>query len=108
MVEYFRAKGGELQYNARLQEIQLGEDGNVTGFQLADGSTVTGDLYVSAMPGGLRISLCVHSLWPYPACSREPLLIIWSSFTWRLLTALQKKHRAPLAADLQLLYSMSE
>jgi 15-cis-phytoene desaturase len=51
IVDYFSAKGGELQYNARLQNILLGDDGSVTGFQLSDGRTITGDLYVSAMPG---------------------------------------------------------
>ena len=44
-------KGGELRCNSRLQKILLGSGGAVEGFQMADGSTVTGDLYVSAMPG---------------------------------------------------------
>ena len=51
MVDYFTGKGGELKYNSRLQKILLGNNGQVEGFQLANGSTVTGDLYVSAMPG---------------------------------------------------------
>ena len=38
-------------FNARLKEIQLdGATGQVTGFKLVDGRTVTGDVYVSAMP----------------------------------------------------------
>lgn len=53
MVDYFTGKGGSFRYNSRLQKFLLGNDGQVEGFQLADGSTVTGDLYVSAMPGGL-------------------------------------------------------
>ena len=53
MVDYFTGKGGSFRYNARLQKIQLGTDGKVEGFQLSDGSTVTGDLYISAMPGEL-------------------------------------------------------
>lgn len=53
MVDYFTGKGGSFRYNARLQKIQLGSDGKVEGFQLSDGSTVTGDLYLSAMPGEL-------------------------------------------------------
>jgi 15-cis-phytoene desaturase len=52
IVEYFKAKGGELQLNARLKEIVLNDDGTVKHFALADGREVTGDLYVSAMPGG--------------------------------------------------------
>ncbi len=38
-------------FNARLKEIQLDDaTGQVTGFKLVDGRTVTGDVYVSAMP----------------------------------------------------------
>lgn len=51
MVDYFTGKGGEFKYNSRLQKILLSKNGQVEGYQLADGSTVTGDLYVSAMPG---------------------------------------------------------
>ena len=52
MADYFRQRGGELRVNARLQNILLHpESGEVDGFRLTDGSTVRGDLYVSAMPG---------------------------------------------------------
>ena len=37
--------------NARLKEIELNDDDSVKCFRLADGSTLEGDLYVSAMPG---------------------------------------------------------
>ena len=37
--------------NARLKEIELNDDDSVKCFKLADGSTIEGDLYVSAMPG---------------------------------------------------------
>ncbi len=37
--------------NARLKEIELNPDDSVKCFGLADGSTIEGDLYVSAMPG---------------------------------------------------------
>ena len=57
LVEYFQARGGEVHLNKRLKEIELAEDGNVAGFRMADGSLVTGDLYVSAMPGGARMHL---------------------------------------------------
>eukprot|EP00891_Asterochloris_glomerata_P008447 jgi/Astpho2/8447/Aster-07632 len=50
MVDYFKQKGGELRFNARLKDIQLNNDGSVKCYRLADGSTVEGDLYVSAMP----------------------------------------------------------
>ena len=51
MVDYFVGRGGQLRTKSRLQKVLLGSGGDVEGFQLADGSTVTGDLYVSAMPG---------------------------------------------------------
>ena len=54
MVDYFRGRGGELRLNSRLQSIQLSEEGLVDGFRLTDGTTVRGDLYVSAMPGARR------------------------------------------------------
>ena len=43
--------GPGVVFNARLKEIQLDDaTGRVTGFKLVDGRTVTGDVYVSAMP----------------------------------------------------------
>jgi 15-cis-phytoene desaturase len=51
MVEPFSALGGEVQLNAHLQKIELNEDGTVKHYLLTDGSTVEGDIYVSAMPG---------------------------------------------------------
>jgi 15-cis-phytoene desaturase len=50
MVDYFTAKGGELQMNARLREIVLNPDGSVKELQMVNGDKVTGDLYISAMP----------------------------------------------------------
>ena len=44
---------GCCRYNARLKEIELNEDDSVKCFRMADGTTVEGDLYVSAMPGKL-------------------------------------------------------
>ena len=52
IVDYFTSRsGGELRMNARLQSIALAAGGAVDGFRLTDGTTVRGDLYVSAMPG---------------------------------------------------------
>lgn len=39
------------RYNARLKEIELNDDDSVKCFKMADGTTIEGDLYVSAMPG---------------------------------------------------------
>ena len=51
IAESFTAKGGSVRMSSRLQEILLDDDtGAVTGFKLVDGSVVTGDAYVSAMP----------------------------------------------------------
>jgi 15-cis-phytoene desaturase len=51
VVEPFSALGREVQLNARLQKIELNEDGTVKHYLLTDGSTVEGDISVSAMPG---------------------------------------------------------
>jgi 15-cis-phytoene desaturase len=53
MVDAFAAKGGSVRFNARVRGIELDDDGLVEGFRLTDGSLVTGDAYVSAMPGEL-------------------------------------------------------
>ena len=63
MAEYFAARGGELRLNARLQSILLDPEGAVDGFRLTDGSTVRGDLYVSAMPG-----MCTNTPCRAPTC----------------------------------------
>ncbi len=49
--------------NARLKEIELNDDDSVKRFRLADGSTLEGDLYVSAMPGKTHI------------CSTQPVTV---------------------------------
>ncbi len=49
--------------NARLKEIELNDDDSVKRFRLADGSTLEGDLYVSAMPGMMHI------------CSTQPVIV---------------------------------
>ena len=41
--------------NAKLKEIELNDDDSVKRFRMADGSTLEGDLYVSAMPGTIHI-----------------------------------------------------
>ncbi len=62
-MEYITARGGEVQLNSRLQEIELADDGNVAAFRLTDGRRMEGDLYISSMPGRygptmLRICAC--------------------------------------------------
>lgn len=44
--------------NARVKEIVLNEDGSVKELALTDGTSVTGDLYVSAMPVDIMKLLC--------------------------------------------------
>ena len=66
--------------NARLKEIELNDDDSVKRFRLADGSTLEGDLYVSAMPGKIYI------------CSTQPVstlvmaaisqVLMFSSAVW--------------------------
>jgi len=58
MVDHFTARGGEVRMNARVKEIVLNEDGSVKELALTDGTSVTGDLYVSAMPVDIMKLLC--------------------------------------------------
>ncbi|DBB16928.1 TPA: securin [Trebouxia sp. C0006] len=50
IVDHFTQRGGEIRMNAKLKEIELNDDDSVKRFRMADGSTLEGDLYVSAMP----------------------------------------------------------
>ena len=74
MVDYFVGRGGQLRTKSRLQKVLLGSGGNVEGFQLADGSTVTGDLYVSAMPGTALYTLHNTGMSACHVLSRLPQL----------------------------------
>ena len=49
LAEEIVSLGGELRMNASVKGILTG-DGKITGVTLADGSTVTGDYYISSMP----------------------------------------------------------
>ncbi|KXZ55966.1 hypothetical protein GPECTOR_2g1518 [Gonium pectorale] len=70
MVDHFQARGGELKMNARLQRIELNEDGSVKHFQLTNGEIVQGDLYMSAMPVDI-LKLLVPEPWrPMPYFSQ--------------------------------------
>lgn len=61
------------RYNARLKEIELNDDDSVKCFKMADGTTIEGDLYVSAMPGVLPQSQYVL-MFVLPGCQCMPLL----------------------------------
>eukprot|EP00890_Picochlorum_soloecismus_P004797 jgi/Picsp_1/5318/NSC_02679-R1_phytoene desaturase len=50
LVEYITARGGEVRMKQGLKSIELEEDGSVKQFDLLNGESITGDLYVSAMP----------------------------------------------------------
>ena len=68
LVDYITARGGEVQLNSRLQEIELAEDGAVTAFRLSDGRRVEGDLYISSMPGRFPLGLS-SCCWPPGCCA---------------------------------------
>lgn len=52
MVDYFTNKGGQVIMKSGVRKILLDEaTGAVTGYELLNGETITGDLYMSAMPG---------------------------------------------------------
>jgi 15-cis-phytoene desaturase len=50
MQAHIEARGGEVHINRPVKEILTNEDGTVAGLAMRDGSTVTADIYVSAMP----------------------------------------------------------
>jgi len=50
MANHIEARGGEVKINSPVKEILTNEDGTVAGLAMRDGSTVTADMYVSAMP----------------------------------------------------------
>lgn len=50
MVEYITARGGEVHMKKGLKTIELEADGSVKQYNLLDGTSIKGDLYVSAMP----------------------------------------------------------
>lgn len=75
IVQHFEAKGGELQYNKRLKQILVGEDGGVSGFELSDGTVAEGDLYVSAMSVDVVKKLIPDSWRPKPYFSKLDKLV---------------------------------
>jgi 15-cis-phytoene desaturase len=92
VVEHFSALGGEVRLNARLQKIELNEDGTVKHYLLTDGSTVQGDIYVSAMPVDI-VKLLVPEEWkPIPYFKKMDKLVgvpvinvhIWSVFDFQM------------------------
>lgn len=63
--------------NARLKEIELNDDDSVKCFRLADGSTIEGDLYVSAMPGMLLLfTALMHVQHPAVTFARESIPLL--------------------------------
>merc|ERR1711920_510205 len=50
MKKPIEARGGEVRLNAPLQEIVTDADGAIEGLRLRDGSLITADEYVSAVP----------------------------------------------------------
>ena len=64
MVEYIKARGGELHLSQRLKEIELAPDGTVAAYKMVDGSRIEADLYVSSMPGTVAVSSldCCHTI----------------------------------------------
>lgn len=65
LIDLLQRRGAEVRLNARVEEICYDASTNqVTGLALDDGSTITGDVYIAAMP--------VHSLRKtLPAALRE-------------------------------------
>ena len=50
MKAHIEARGGEVRTSAPVKEILTNADGSCAGLAMRDGSTITADMYVSAMP----------------------------------------------------------
>jgi len=50
MKAHIESRGGEVRVSTPVKEILTAEDGTVEGLAMRDGSTITADMYVSAMP----------------------------------------------------------
>merc|ERR1719238_609285 len=50
MKQHIEARGGEVRTSTPVKEILTNDDGTVAGLEMRDGSTITADYYVSAMP----------------------------------------------------------
>ena len=81
MVDYVKAKGGEVRTGVRLQRIELDSGGRVAGYRLSDGSLETADLYVSAMPGMAAITF-IDTVVSRLGC----MIICWCCMSDSLLT----------------------
>eukprot|EP00798_Chlamydomonas_sp_ICE-L_P012847 gene12847-16094_t len=50
LVDHFTQRGGEVIMESRIKNIALNDDGSVKCYNLTNGKSVEGDLYISAMP----------------------------------------------------------
>mmetsp|Transcript_8080 Transcript_8080/g.13204 ORF Transcript_8080/g.13204 Transcript_8080/m.13204 type:complete len:657 (-) Transcript_8080:116-2086(-) len=50
MKKYIESRGGEVRTSVPLQEFMTKEDGSIEGLKMRDGSVITADEYVSALP----------------------------------------------------------
>ena len=56
LLAQLQAKGVDVRFKSKVKRVHYSPvDGKVTGFQLEDGSDITADIYVSALPA--------HNLW---------------------------------------------
>lgn len=62
MVDYFKARGGDIVMNSRIKEFVLNDDGTVKHLQMTNGQVVEGDVYVSAMPVDI-VKLLLPTRW---------------------------------------------
>jgi len=67
MVSHIEAKGGTVRLNAPVRQILTHEDGSISGLTMSDGSVLTADMYVSAMPVDVfkRMTPTAWSTLPY-------------------------------------------
>ena len=77
MVEYIEKRGGKVILKKGLKDIELKDDGSggVKQFNLLDGTSITGDLYVSAMPVDIMKKLMPKPWYEKPFFSKLDKLV---------------------------------
>jgi 15-cis-phytoene desaturase len=70
IVDYITARGGEVHMKKGLKNIALNEDGSVKQFDLLNGESIQGDLYVSAMPVDIMKKLMPDAWYQKPFFSK--------------------------------------
>lgn len=97
LVDYFTAKGGQVQMNARLKDIELNPDGSVKQLQLVNGETVSSRV-LACMMSNARQQVLAKAVNGVFTCRQHPFRCMLSSVCMILhCRAQHSSARHPLA-----------